>query len=119
MLEILINWVIMAISVLIAAYILPGVVVVNFIVALLISLVLGALNAFIKPILIILTLPINILTLGLFTLVINAFLILLTASLVPGFNVGGFWWALLYSIVLTIVLFLANFLFKNTKNTYF
>ena len=65
--------------------------------------VLGIINAFIKPVLIILTLPINILTLGLFTFVINALIIILTSGLVPGFKVNGFWWALLFSIVLSIV----------------
>lgn len=113
MTEVLTNWIIMALSVLAAAYVLPGVAVASFISALLVALVLGVLNAFIKPILIILTLPINILTLGLFTFAVNALLILLTASLVPGFNVTGFWWALLFSITLTIVLYLVNFIFSD------
>lgn len=113
MTEVLTNWIIMALSVLAVAYILPGVAVASFISALLVALVLGILNAFIKPILIILTLPINVLTLGLFTFVVNALLILLTASLVPGFNVISFWWAFLFSITLTVVLSLVNFIFSN------
>lgn len=100
--SILINWLISALIILSAAYILPGVHVINFMSALVASLVLGIINAIIKPILIILTLPINFLTLGLFTLVINAVLILLVAKIVPGFSVDGFWWALLFGIILSV-----------------
>ncbi len=99
----LISWFISALAVLITAYLLPGVHVDSFVSALIVALVLGIINAFIKPILIILTLPIGILTLGLFTFVINALLILLTANLVPGFTVDGFLWAIIFSIVLSIV----------------
>ena len=65
--------------------------------------VLGAINAFIKPVVVILTLPINILTLGLFTLVINALLVMLAARIVPGFGVAGFWSALAFAVVLSVV----------------
>lgn len=75
----------------------------DFKAALLAALVLGIINATIKPLLILLTLPITVLTLGLFTLVINALLILLTSKLVPGFQVDGFWWAFLFSIILMVV----------------
>jgi len=101
--NILINWLVSAFAILVTAYLLPGVVVGNFTTALVVALVLGIINAFIKPILLILTLPINILTLGLFTFVINALIIILTADLVPGFKVNGFWWALLFSVVLSII----------------
>ncbi len=101
--NILINWLVSAFAILVTAYLLPGVVVGSFTTALVVALVLGIINAFIKPILLILTLPINILTLGLFTFVINALIIILTADLVPGFKVNGFWWALLFSIVLSII----------------
>lgn len=101
--SILINWVVSAFAILVTAYILPGVQVQSFTAALVAAVVLGVINAFIKPILIILTLPINILSLGLFTFVINAFVIILTANLVPGFKVDGFWWALLFSVVLSII----------------
>jgi putative membrane protein len=67
------------------------------------ALILGLINAFIRPVLILLTLPLNILTLGLFTLVINALLILLAAAIVPGFSVQGFWWALLFGLVLAVI----------------
>ena len=101
----LIKWLISTIAILITAYLLTGVVVEGFVAAIIAALVLGLINAFLKPILIILTLPINILTLGLFTLVINAFLIMLAAAIVSGFDVVNFWWALLFSLVLSIITF--------------
>jgi len=67
------------------------------------AIVLGIANFTIRPILLILTLPINILTLGLFSLVINAIIVLLVAQIVPGFYVDGFWWALIFSVILSIV----------------
>jgi len=65
--------------------------------------VLSFLNVFLKPILVLLTLPFTIFTLGLFLLVINAGIILLTSSLVEGFHVDGFWWALLFSLILSLI----------------
>ena len=101
--QILIQWFLSALAIMVAAYLLPGVQITGFFPALVAALVIGLINTFIKPFLIILTLPINILTLGLFTLVINAFLIMLASSLVPGFVVAGFGWAILFSIVLFFV----------------
>jgi putative membrane protein len=101
--NIFIRWIIFAAAILITAYILPGVSVDGIVAALVVAVILGAINAVLKPILIILTLPINILTLGLFTFVINALLVLLASSIVPGFYVDGFWWALLFAIVLSII----------------
>ncbi len=101
--NILVNWLVSALAVLASAYLLPGVAVTSFVTALVAALVLGILNAFIKPLLILLTLPINIVTLGLFTLVINAGLIMLAANMVDGFTVNGFWWAVIFAIVLSIV----------------
>ena len=99
-----INWVISGLAVVISAYLLPGVKLPGgFKAALLTALVLGLINAIIKPVLSILTLPLTILTLGLSSLIINALLILLTTKLVPGFQVQGFLWAMAFSIVLTIV----------------
>ena len=103
MVAILINWLVSAIVILSAAYLLPGVHVANFTAALVASLVLGIINAFLKPILLILTLPITILTLGLFTIVINALMILITSRIVPGFKVDGFWWALVFGIALSLI----------------
>jgi putative membrane protein len=99
----LFHWLIRALAIVITAYLLPGVRLSGFFAALVTALVLGLINTFIKPLLLLLTLPLNILTLGLLTFVINALLILLTSSLVPGFAVSGFGWALLFSMVLAII----------------
>jgi putative membrane protein len=104
----LIHWLITTVAVLIAAYLLPGVHVKGFFAALVTALVLGLINTFIRPILLILTLPINILTLGLFTFIINALLIMLTSAVVPGFDVRSFWWALLFSLVLSLIKWALN-----------
>ncbi|RJR30858.1 phage holin family protein [Candidatus Parcubacteria bacterium] len=109
--KIIINWLIFTFAIIIAAYLLPGVTVNNFIAALIAALILGLINAVIKPILLVLTLPINILTLGLFTLVINAVLILLASWIVPGFNVAGFWQALLFGIVLSAISYILDKIF--------
>lgn len=100
---ILINWILSALVILVASQILPGVHVTGFVAALTVALVLGIINAVIKPVIVILTLPINILTLGLFTLVINSALVMLTSAIVPGFRVDGFLWALVFSIFLSII----------------
>ncbi len=100
---ILLHWLIYAVAILLAAYLLPGVSLAGFGTALIVALVLGLVNAVLKPLLILLTLPITILTLGLFTLVINTLMIMLTSSLVKGFDVRNFWWALLFAIILSII----------------
>ena len=92
-----------AVAILAVCYLLPGVHLENPIYALVLALVLAFLNVFLKPILIILTLPITIVTLGLFLLVINALIILIADQILPGFHVDGFWWALLFSIVTSIL----------------
>lgn len=113
--KIFINWIICAVAIMITAYVLPGVNIDGFLVALILAVVLGAINAFIKPIIVLLTLPINVLTLGLFTLVINALLIILSSYIVPGFGVAGFWWAMLFSVVLSfITTVLSSFGVKNS-----
>jgi len=99
----LLQWLVSGLAIIITAYLLPGVRVAGFFAALVTALILGLINAFIRPVLILLTLPLNILTLGLFTLVINALLIMLAAAIVPGFTVQGFWWALLFGLVLAVV----------------
>jgi putative membrane protein len=98
-------------SVLVSAYIIPGVYVNSFFTALTVAVVLGFLNIFLKPIMIVLTIPVTIFTLGLFLLVINASIILITDALIYGFEVNSFWSALLFSLVLTIV----NSLFENIR----
>jgi putative membrane protein len=99
----LIRLLVSALAAMLTAYLLPGVKIDNFITALVLALVLAVLNLLVKPVLIILTLPVTIVTLGLFLLVINAIIILFAAKLVSGFRVDGFWWALLFSIVMTVI----------------
>jgi putative membrane protein len=85
------------------SYILSGVHFDTFTSAIVLAIVLAILNAIVKPILIFITLPITVVTLGLFLFVINAVIILLTDSLIKDFHVDGFWWALLFSLLLSIV----------------
>jgi putative membrane protein len=91
-----------AIAVLAIAFILPGVHVDSITVALVVAAVLAFLNAFLKPVLILLTIPITLFTFGLFLLVINAILILFTDYLIDGFTVDSFFWALLFSLLLSM-----------------
>ena len=93
-------------AVVITSYLLLGIHVPNFTTAIVIAIVLTLLNIFLKPILILLTIPATVFSFGLFLLVINAFIIMLASSLVPKFEVDSFWWALAFSIILSIVSFL-------------
>jgi putative membrane protein len=87
----------------ILAHILPGIKIDSFFTAIVVAAVLSVLDAFVKPLLILLTLPATILTLGLFLFVINAFIILIAEHFVTGFKVESFWFALLFSILLSIL----------------
>jgi putative membrane protein len=98
-----IKLVLMGIAVMISAYVIPGVSVDGFLTAVVVAVVLSIINFIIKPIVILFTLPINVLTLGLFTFIINALMILLVSAVVPGFNVTGMLPALLFSVVLSLV----------------
>ena len=90
-------------AVLLTAWLLPGVTIEKFTTALMVAIALAILNTFLRPVLVFLTIPVTILTFGIFLLVINALIILFIASFVPGFTVDGFWWALLFSIILSII----------------
>lgn len=92
-----------AVNVFLLAYLLPGIEIKDFFTAILVSFVLSLLDAILKPVLIILTLPATIFTLGLFLFVINALIILIDAHFVGGFKVDGFWNALLFSILLSVI----------------
>ena len=85
------------------SYILKGVQIDTFTTAIVLAIVLAILNAIVKPILIFITLPITVVTLGLFLFVINALIIILADKFIKGFHVDGFWWALLFSLLLSIV----------------
>ncbi len=98
-----------AVAVLVLANILPGVEVDNYSTAIWVAFIIGILFSLLKPILVILTLPVTIITMGLFLFVINAALILLANNWIDGFTVSGFWWALLFSILLSMF---ESFLFK-------
>lgn len=98
----LIHWIVSAVAIGIAAYLIPGVDV-TAAGALVLAIVLALINMFIRPLITLLTLPINVLTLGLFSLVINALLIMLAGMLVPGFAVAGFWPAFFFAILLALI----------------
>ncbi|MFZ1988017.1 MAG: phage holin family protein [Minisyncoccia bacterium] len=100
--NIFLHWIISAIAIVVAAYLIPGANV-SFVGSLVLAIVLGLINLTLRPLIFVLTLPINILTLGLFSFVINALLIMLAAAIVPGFSIAGFWTALLFSIVLSLI----------------
>lgn len=103
MIRLIIRLVLFALALLFTAWLVPGINFANFQTALLAALVMGLVNIFIRPIILIFTLPLNLITLGLFTFIINALMFLLVAKLVIGFVVTGFLAALLGSIVLSII----------------
>lgn len=104
----LIRWLFLTVAILVAAHLIQGFEVKGFWSAFLAAAILGVLNALFRPVLIILTLPINILTLGLFTFVINAILVMMVSGVVGGFEVHGFWSALLGSLIISLVSWLLN-----------
>lgn len=112
MFKLIANWFLNALALYVVSRIVPGIVIESISAALIAIVVISLLNAVIKPILIILTLPVTILTLGLFVFVINAFLLLLAGSITPGFHVNGFGTAIIGSIVFTIVTMIFNKLVK-------
>jgi putative membrane protein len=101
--RILANWFVAALAIGVAAFLLPGVTVDGLFTALVVAIVLGLVNALIRPLLFILTIPINIITLGLFTLIINGLMVLLAARIVEGFAVASLGWAVLFSCVLWLI----------------
>ncbi|OIQ21856.1 phage holin family protein [Lacinutrix sp. MedPE-SW] len=105
-----------AIAVFVLSHVLNGVNVDGYISAIIVAIVLSILNLLVKPILVIFTLPITILTLGLFLLVINALLILLADKLIDGFEVINIWWAILFSVLLSILQSLLHSFLKKDKN---
>ena len=102
-------------AVFLVARLLPGIELDDYLSALLVAVVLAFLNTIVKPILTVLTIPITVLSLGLFLLVINAVMIILAEKLVSGFHVDGFWWALLFSLILSLFTSVLNALFGVGK----
>jgi putative membrane protein len=109
----LLTWLVAALSLLVTAYIVPGFAFDSFGTAAIAALILGLVNAFVRPVLFILTLPLTFVTLGLFLFVINALMLWLVGFLVPGFIVAGFLPALLASVVLTLVSTLLGLFVRN------
>ncbi len=101
--NLIIKIIISSLAVFLTSYLLPGIEVDTYITAIWVAIVLALLNGFLKPLLVILTIPATILTLGFFLLVINAAIIMLADHFVDGFVVNGFWWALLFSLVLSVI----------------
>ena len=100
---IVIRWLILTFAIIVTSYLLDGIYVSGFISAFFAAAILSMLNAFFRPILLILTLPINVLSLGFFTFVINALMLLMVSGVIPGFNVSGFWSAVFGSLLISLV----------------
>ena len=101
--KLLLVWLINAVALIAVTYLLPGIAVSSFVTALIAALVLGLINTFIRPVLVLLTLPATLLTLGLFIFVINGLLFWFVGSFIEGFVVSGFWWGVFGAIAYSIV----------------
>lgn len=99
----LLRWILFTLAIMLVAWLIPGISIDNFQSAMLVTVIMALINIFIRPLIVFITLPINILTLGIFTLVINALLFMLAGYVAPGFFVEGFWAAFLGSIALSIL----------------
>ncbi len=99
----LFHWLVIAVALWVTAYIIPGVEVSSWTALAIAAVVLGFVNAIVRPIFVILTLPITVLTLGLFYLVVNGFTFFLASKVVPGFEVSSFWWAIVGALVVSLV----------------
>jgi putative membrane protein len=108
--KLIFKWLVLSAAVVLAAYLVPGIMVASWQVALIAGLVLGLINLFVKPVLSILTIPINIITLGIFGIILNAILFWAAAYFVSGFSIANFMAALFGSIIVSIVLWLAHLL---------
>jgi len=116
--QLILRWLISALALLALPYVMSGIEVKSFYIALIVAVVLGLINAVVRPILILLTLPVTVLTLGLFILVINALLFWFVASFVDGFQVSGFWAAFFGAILYSLITWAANaLLFDKTPSS--
>lgn len=112
----LLRWLILSGAIMIASYLLDGIQVRSFVSALAAAAMLGIFNAFFRPIALIITLPINIVSLGLFTFVINALMLKMVSGVVSGFQVQGFWTAIFGSLIISVVSFALNTLISEKGN---
>ncbi len=99
----LLRWLILTVSIIATAYLLDGIYISGFFSAFFAAAILGILNAFFRPVLFILTLPLNIMSLGLFTFVLNAFLLMMVSGVIPGFGIAGFWSAVFGSLLISLI----------------
>ncbi len=113
--HIILSFFVNVIAILITSYILPGIHLKSFFTALLVAVVLGLINTLLRPILFILTLPINILTLGLFSFIIMGFCVYLAHWIIPGFGINNFWWAILFAIIVAFINWLFRAIFFPAK----
>ena len=111
--SLIIRWFISALSILLVSYLVPGIVVTSFYTALIVALFFGFLNAVVKPILIVLTLPVHIVTLGLSLFILNGFLFWFLSTLIKGFVVRGFWAAIIGAVVVSLFTWVGNKLVKE------
>jgi len=111
-----VRWLLNAVALVVAAYLLDGIQIGSFGTALVAALVLGIVNAIIRPVFLLLTLPLNLLTLGLFTFVINGIMLMLAASLVGGFHIDGFFAALIGSVILSVTSWFLTSLIKDERH---
>ncbi|MBU1052621.1 MAG: phage holin family protein [Proteobacteria bacterium] len=116
MYQIIIKWLVLTAAIIVTSYLTRGIAVDGISTAFFAAAVLGILNVFLRPIALVLTLPINIVSLGLFTFVINAFMLILTSKLIPGFHVKGFFAAIIGSLFISFVSWIIN-LFAEEKVT--
>jgi len=111
--NIVLHWVLNALLLMIIPYIVPGIEIASFVTALAVAMALALVNTIIRPILLFLTLPINILTLGLFTIIINGIMFWLVATFIKGFNITGFWYAVLAALVYSVLSILLAMLINS------
>jgi len=112
--KIFLHLLVSTVAIIIATYLIPGTTI-TLLGAIVLAIVLGVINVYIKPVVQLIALPLTILTLGIFSLVINALFILLAAAIVPSFSVAGFWTALWFSIVLSLINAFFNFFYDKAK----
>ena len=108
-----IRWLMLTLAIMAAAYVLDGIQVAGVFSAFFAAAILGILNALLRPILLLITLPLNILTLGLFTFVINALMLMMVSGVIGGFQVHGFWWAVVGSLIISAVSWLLTSLVND------
>lgn len=101
--NLLVKWVLFALLIMFIAWIIPGITITGFLSALFVVVVLSLVNIFIRPLIQLISLPLNVITLGLFSLIINALLFLLVAKFSPGFQIDGFWSGLFGALILSVM----------------